>query len=221
MRFPKLTFRRRRRTAASSSSTAAPPPPLVPADAAPRSTFYALKSFSTVSFAVSRVAGGDHHHHDSLSSAGKTSGDGFVRKLARRIASKQELRSARRPPLTQLSFDDSDSDSVVEEERVEIFRQRVLPSPSPPPAGDRRQTAELELLSSVSPFCTDEEERMWRRYRADKARRASLTGLPTQRRPDQDVQIEMLRLDATEGGAGQINGRQSSSSAPFHWLCLC
>jgi hypothetical protein len=197
MHFPKLAFNRRRRPTATGSAQASAQPS-TPVEPASRSTFYAIKSTSTVSFAASRAKLGNEHSSEGSSSVDKTAGDGFIRKLARRIASKQELWSTRRPPLTQLSFDDSDDDDAgFEDDRARrsrpyAFGQRVLPSPPPP--------VDVELLSSMSPFCTDEEERMRQRYRADRARRASSAGLPNQLRNDRDAQVETLCCDAAEEG---------------------
>lgn len=152
MLYHKITFRRQRRATAEVAPTATAPPPLC-------------------------AAGDNRVQPADVDTVSKSGGGGFVRKLARRFKSKHNLRLTRRPPLTDLSFDDdSDVDSETEHGRVardscSALGHRPLPSPS-----YRDRLTEVELHDSSNPSCPNLEEPMRRQYRMDEARRASSVG---------------------------------------------
>lgn len=81
-------------------------------------------------------------------------------------------------------------------------RRPAAPAPHPADTAVNRLSS-IEFLRSVGPSCTaddDDGARMWAKYRADRARRASTVGLPFEWRAHGAVEVRTLCTDPTEEG---------------------
>lgn len=228
MRFLKLDFRHRRR--APTSQQPPPEPPLPPPPN--KNRLYSSKSYSTLSTVPSTSSLGGEGIEPLGSQPTNNKPVHFIKKLARKMASKQDLQQAFRGggvtsrTRPRLSFERSDLDDDEDDCPLSLFTNTPCPSSdlrrpviklpssvSTHPA--TRQTAmtharnkeseQIEFLTSIGPFCTDEEERMWRKYRRDKARRASAGVLPVDWQTPKGMEIRDLCLDATEEGSRALS----------------
>lgn len=228
MRFLKLDFRHRRRAPTSQQP---PPEPSLPPPPN-KNRLYSSKSYSTLSTVPSTSSLGGEGIEPLCSQPTNNKPVHFIKKLARKMASKQDLQQAFRgggvTSRTQprLSFERSDLDDDEDDCPLSLFTKTPRPSSdlrrpviklpssvSTHPAtrqpamthARNKESEQIEFLTSIGPFCTDEEERMWRKYRRDKARRASAGVLPVDWQTPKGMEVRDLCLDATEEGSRALS----------------